>query len=72
MTFKQIDMWQFRETALDFIKEHMMVYLGFAFVNKQASSPNTYKHVMELKFLMELNNSLDTLRYTVLQGIWSA
>jgi hypothetical protein len=50
----------------------MMVYLGFAFVNKQASSPNTYKHVMELKFLMELNNSLDTLRYTVLQGFWSA
>jgi hypothetical protein len=49
-----------------------MVYLSFAFVNKQASSPNMYKYVMELKFLMELNNSLDTLRYTVLQGFWSA
>jgi len=36
-------MWWSQEIILDFFKEHRMVYLKFAFVNKQAYGLNKYK-----------------------------
>jgi hypothetical protein len=41
-----------------FFKEHMMVYLDFAFVSKQAFGLNKCKQIMESKFLVQINNFL--------------
>ncbi len=38
-------------------KEHIMAYLNGALVNKQGTNLEKYKHIMENKFLVELNGS---------------
>jgi hypothetical protein len=43
---------------MTFFMEHTMAYLDSAFVNKQRTSLEKYKQVMEYNFLAELDGSL--------------
>jgi hypothetical protein len=50
---------------MTFFMEHTMAYLDGAFVNKQGTSLEKYKHVMEILFLAKQNSSP---QYTKLQN----
>jgi len=65
---KWIATWHLQKIVLNFFKEHMMVYLDFAFVNNQAFGLNKCKQIMESKFLMEINKIWTT---KILQGFWN-
>jgi hypothetical protein len=57
MILKQIVTWWLQEIIMNFFMEHTMAYLNGAFVSKQGIGLKKCKHVMECKFLVELDGS---------------